>query len=150
MFPLELLSNWRVWLGIVFLLLAGYAQYWKSEARAYKDQLTVFTAQVESIGKQAIERNRRIEDANKSRIDVAIANRDASIARLRLLVQQANTRTSVLPSTAGTAQDPSRVCFDKAKLDESLKQFIGSAAGIAQEGDSAIIDNKAWLSSWPK
>ena len=149
-FLLPLLSNWRVWLGIAFLLLAGYAQYQKSEARAYKDKLAVFTAQVESIGKQAIERNRRIEDANKSRIDVAIANRDASIARLRVLVQQARSGSGAMPIVPAPAAAGGSICYDQSAVSAAVERYRQRVIGIVESGDEAQIDANFLLKAWPK
>jgi hypothetical protein len=145
-----LLGNWRVWIAAAVSVwaLATYALYERGNAAVAR--LDTFKAQVEAVGQQAIARAKEKELENANRITAAITRRDVELARLRVLVQQTRSGGSVLPSNTGAAPSADRICFQRAGLDDALKQFIGSAAGIAEAGDSAIIDTRAWLQAWPK
>lgn len=147
---IPILGNWRVWIaaGLLFGALGTYALYERGEAAIA--HLDAYKAQVEAASQQVIARNERNQSANKSRQIAAITERDFYRERLRAVLKEGNASRTVLPAAPVAAGNPDKICFARTGLDDALKQFIGEAAGIAEAGDGALIDNRAWLKSWPR
>ena len=85
------------------------------------------------------------EKAHNDQINAALIERDASIARMR----DSQTRSKSLQSSLATALSRG-TCQDSATDHAALSRFFTDLEGYIVEADTAVINVKAWLESWPK
>ena len=85
------------------------------------------------------------EAKHVEQISVAMAERDASLARMR----DSQKRTDTLSASLATALSRG-TCQDSATDHAALSGFFTEITELIEIGDEAIINNKAWLASWPK
>jgi hypothetical protein len=134
-------------LGIA-LLIASIAAYWGWNN--YLDEREAFsTFKGVAAGLAAAQAKRILDDKAKHDADIktALAERDA--ARQRLLDAQ-RARTQRLPSLPISPEGTTVVCFNRSGFESSIRAFVGGVQDLVIEGDESIIDNRAWLSAWPK
>ena len=95
----------------------------KSEAIAEKQQLEIEKLKEES---------KKTEDYlnEKYEVDISILQRD--INRLR------ERNTSILSSIPTSPENPDRICFQRAKLDEAIEQYREEVRGITEKGSRGI------------
>jgi len=123
---------------IILLAVGGYGWYehtrFLNERLAYSDFREEATAQV-----------LKQEKAHNDQINAALIERDASIARMR----DSQTRSKSLQSSLATALSRG-TCQDSATDHAALSRFFTDLEGYIVEADTAVINVKAWLESWPK
>ena len=85
------------------------------------------------------------KEEHNEQMSVAMAERDASIARMR----DSQKRTNTLSASLATALSRG-TCQDSATDHAALSGFFTEITELIEIGDEAIINNKAWLASWPK
>lgn len=84
------------------------------------------------------------EKTNADQINAAMSARDVAITKLR---DQARAH-SLRPALA--AESSSRVCYRPEGLNTAYREFVAEIRAIAGEGQNSVIDNNAWLESWPR
>ena len=89
--------------------------------------------------------NRRKEIENDERIKTAAVERESLMRQLRDNQVRLSTLQRTL-TTAGTG----RVCYDADGLNTAYRELVSEIRAIAGEGQAALINNKAWLESWPR
>ena len=82
------------------------------------------------------------EKQHNEQINVAMAERDASISRLR----DSQKRTNALRS-AITPTGPEKLCYGRSAFDAALSAYLAGVENLFADGDRAVIDNKAWASA---
>ena len=85
------------------------------------------------------------KEEHNEQMSVAMAERDASLARMR----DSQKRTDTLSASLATALSRG-TCQDSATDHAALSGFFTEITELIEIGDEAIINNKAWLASWPK
>jgi hypothetical protein len=132
--------QWVIY-AVIAAVVGGYI--WHCERQ--KEQFAVFKAQVEVLGKQAKAAAEKKDKDNAKQIKDALASRDVALSRLR-----SHTRSrpvSVLPTAPASV---SGVCFTRAGFESAFGTLYTDLQGIAESGDTALINNRAWRDSWPK
>jgi len=143
------LLNPVVILGIALALALGVASHYRSELRVSEAEYAAFRSKVEALG-EAAKANKVIkEKADADKITVAVSERDAARNRLREL-EKAGASQRSLPVLPAATERTDRICLSRAKFESAFGALHTDIQGIAQTGNFAIIDNKAWLSAWPK
>lgn len=132
--------------GIVAGVLAIGLGVQTKRLESAKAEHATFVATVKAAGEEAQRKAKATEAANEKRINGAITERNAAIARLRD-ERASRSRVPILPATAENAD---RICLSRAKFESAFGTLATDIQGIAEVGDIAIINNRAWLNSWPK
>lgn len=132
-------------LVIAISLFAGGA-FWMHNRDQVK--FVTFQTQINVLAEQAKAETALKEAQYAKAIQDATLSRDAALGRVRELQAAASrNRMSVTPqASAGT----DKVCFARSKLDGAIQSFLTDIQGLIATGDSALIDNQAWLKAWPK
>lgn len=127
---------------------AWTVQGWKLDA--VQSKFDGFVATTKAFGEAAqvaadktkAEDKRRQEKANHEK-DTTIANLLADNKRMRV----ARSSSSFLPPASAITLRPDRACFDRAKLDQSIRELDSGLQGILEACDVARLnlDNaKRW------
>ena len=132
--------------AIVMLLMLAAIHYYKSRYEVVEAQFESFKDKTAALGEQAKAHKIEQETANATKIQSALSERDAALKRLSSF----NASRSLLPGAAAGSKDPDRICFERKGIDAAIQRFRVGVQGLIVEGDKAIIDDKAWLASWPK
>ena len=124
--------------GLILLALIGWGSWehsrFLSERLAYSDFR-------ETSAIQALKQ----KEEHDEQISVAMAERDASISRLR----DSQKRTNALRS-AITPTGPEKLCYGRSAFDAALSAYLAGVENLLADGDQAVIDNKVWASAWPR
>lgn len=150
---MPILSKLEVY-GIVLLIiaLAMGAAYFKGHhagAQEVQQKFDLFTAQVNAAGEKARADAAIKEKNDEAKITAANTSRDAALARLRDAQASANAGRRILSGIPAASGSPDKICFSRAKFESAFGTLNTDLQGLTQRGDTAIIDNKAWLNSWP-
>lgn len=126
---------------LVILSLTTWGFYERSGKLSVEVKLTLLEAKHDEVVKE----NKRKEVENDERIKTAVTERESLVRQLR----DNQVRLSAVQRTlaAGSSE---RVCYARAGLNAAFGILVSEIRGIASEGDTAIINNKALLDSWPK
>ena len=135
-------------IAAIMLILAGYGWFEHNRYARVKAEFDGFVAQAQAIAAVQLAENQRKEKEREQRIKDAIRDRDAMVVRMRNLAKSASG--SLLPGTSTAAGITETTCYNRAGLDAALSRFEEGIKGLVTEGDEAIINTRAWLSSWPK
>ena len=128
-------------IGLVILSLTTWGFYERSGKLSIKAELEV----LQVLHDKVVKDNKRKEIENNERIKTATAERDSLLRRLR----DNQVRLSALQRTLA-ASGSGRVCYDADGLNGAYRELVSEIRVISGEGQAALIDNKTWLSSWPK
>lgn len=137
--------------GVVIIGLSVALKVQSSRLAACQHDFEVFRVQVETLGREAERKAHEKEKADAAKIQTAVSERDAALAKLRS--NSGSRRVSTNPAApAGSSQ----VCFRSdaysaafSEFSGSLNRFLGEAYGLAIEGDAAQIDAQTLIKSWP-
>lgn len=121
-------------IGILLLSLMAYGYIEHNRFIKARLELNTFIATTEAL--QA-----KQERDHAEAIHTALAERDAALVSLHN--SQERTRQLQASLTAGSS---GKVCFRT----EGFDAFLSGVAQLIEAGDRAVMDNKAWLSAWPK
>lgn len=129
---------------------------WKLTASALDRERTAFAtfkAQVEANGKIAEAKAKEKEVRDAKQIQVAVAQRDVALGRLRDATSAASRRLSDSPAAPAGSQN---VYLESAaytaafrEFREQLERSMAEAIRLAAEGDAAQIDAQTLLNAWP-
>lgn len=139
--------------GVVaaMLMLAMVGAYFKGHsagAQSVQVQFDEFKNDVRAAGLKAEQDKIAREKADNDKINSAVTNRDAALARLR--EQTSRARSGFLSNSSGTAADSGKICYDRPTLDAALRALDSGVSRLAAEGDKAMIDGLTLLSAWPQ
>ena len=84
------------------------------------------------------------KEEHNEQVTVAMAERDASLARMR----DSQKRTDTLSASLATALSRG-TCQDSATDHAALSGFFTEIEGYIIEADTAMINVKAWAAAWP-
>jgi hypothetical protein len=133
-----LLANWQlIAIGLLVLIVFGYYKHCESVKADYfnfVEKTKLAGEEQERKSKETIARNLKEKERSDESYKRSIARLERDNKRLR-----DSTRTSILPTPAPGSASPQRACFSRADLDRAFNQFIADVAGIAGEGDRALI-----------
>ena len=102
-------------------------------------------AEYSDFREQAVTQALAQEKQHNEQINVAMVERDASIARMR----DSQIRSRAL-SVSLAAEGSGRKCYNADGLNGAYRELIAEIRAIAGEGQASMIDNKAWASAWPE
>jgi hypothetical protein len=85
------------------------------------------------------------EKEHAIQLNVALGMRDDAYRKLRFSEDRARSLQRSL-AAAGV----SRVCYSADGLNTAYRELVSEIRAIAGEGQAGLIDNKAWLDSWPQ
>ena len=123
--------------GIVVAIL-GYAFYEHTRFLNIKLEYADFIEQSLALQLQK-------DKDHAIQLNMALGMRDDAFKRLRDSENRArNLRASI------TTRRPDGTCTESTTVDAALSQFLADVEGLVIEGDEAVINIKAWNSSWPK
>src|SRR3990167_8423281 len=128
----------------VILALSGYGWFEHNRYARVKAEYDGFVAQAQAIAAVQLAENQRKEKENAQRIKDAESDRDIALTQLRHAT--ANTGRLRTTISALTASTTGKVCYRSQGLDAAFSGITG----LIEEGDGAIIDNRAWFDSWPR
>jgi Flp pilus assembly protein TadB len=132
----------------VALLIASIAAYWGwNNYLDEREAFNTFKGVQTALAEQQEIKNARETRKHDEAIKTALAERDS--ARQRLLDAQ-RARAKRMPSLPISPEGTTVVCFNRSGFESSIRTFVGGVQDLVIEGDESIIDNRAWLSSWPK
>jgi hypothetical protein len=135
-------------LGVALLLaLLAAGAGWK-HAISVQQQFDDFKAEQTALAEQQEIKNARDKRKHEDDIKTAIAARDAALKLLRARAEHPDTNR--LPSLPISPEGTTVVCFNRSGFESSIRAFVGGVQDLVIEGDESIIDNRAWLSAWPK
>ena len=120
-------------LGII-LILCGYGYFEHNRFIKARLELDAFVSKTETL--QA-----KQEKDNAEAIHTALSERDAALGSL----YDSQTRTRSLQA-ALTADRSSKVCFRS----EGFNATLSGITGLLNEGETALINFKTCIESWPK
>jgi hypothetical protein len=123
---------------------AGYVQG-KAEVQATLDKLVDQTMEA---GFKATLDNKLKEQANAKTISDALTARNDALNKLRLA--KAGPGSGRLPSVTPAPVGSGNQCYDPSALASAIEKFRAGVEILVGEGDSASIDAKALIDSWPK
>jgi phage I-like protein len=125
------------------LLISGMLigkHFENKETEAVKTEYTQFVARTKAEGEIATRnaqiRNtefERLKDEQDKLYEARVATLSADVKRLRY---KTSTTRSYLPEATGSASDTKRVCFDRTKLDQSIRDFDTAIQRLIEKGDS--------------
>ena len=131
-------------IAAIMLVLAGYGWFEHNRYARVKAEYDGFVAQAQAIAAVQLAENQRKEKEREQRIKDAIRDRDIALTQLRHATKDSGRlRTTI---SALTASSTGKVCYSSTGLDASLSEITG----LIEEGDAAIINNRAWFESWPR
>ena len=84
------------------------------------------------------------EKAYNAQINNAMVERESALGRLRDSQERANTLSASLATALSRG-----TCQDSATDHAALSRFFTDVEGYIIEGDTAVINVKAWAESWP-
>ena len=131
-------------IAAIMLVLAGYGWVEHNRYARVKAEYDGFVAQAQAIAAVQLAENQRKERENAQRIKDAVRDHDIALTQLR----HATKDTSRLRTTISTltASSTGKVCYRSEAVDAALRGITG----LIIEGDDSIINNRAWLESWPR
>ena len=140
---------------VVILAAAGFGLYERHEGRVEGRQevqvkFDQFVNETKAAGLKAEQDKIVKEKADEQKIAAANSARDIALGKLQLAQSQASAGRRILSDIPTAAGSPDKICFSRAKFESAFGKFNADLQGLAKRGDTAIIDNKAWLSSWPQ
>lgn len=138
----------RVWWLIPILALTASTAYYRHDAASVRAEFSEFKTQIALTAAKAEAQAKQKETDNANRINHAVASRDAALVSLRR--SQARSTSSFVPRDPGAAGADSYVCYDRAKLDGSLRVLDSGIQDIAGSGAEAVINLLTILQSWPR
>lgn len=124
----------------VISVVSAYAYIQTKRLEACKSEFQVFKSEVERLGLEAQKKKLQIEAQDKLKKEKA----DEELRKLRMVNGDLSKRlrdnadSSFVPRTSSSTNEPERACFDQYSIDSAIKRFAERAAGIAEEGQSAI------------
>ena len=118
----------------------------RNGAARIQGRFDTFVKQTEIMASAQILENARKEKENAERVKSAESGRDVAIKRLR----DESARISGMHVTPTPADGSERLCFSSGGLDSAVQQLITDVQGLVETGDIAIINNRAWMNSWPR
>jgi hypothetical protein len=131
----------------VALLIASIVAYWGWNN--YLDEREAFNTfkgvQTALAAKQAADRAKE-KAKHDDDIKTALAERDAA----RRLLDAQRARAQRMPSLPISPEGTTVVCFNRSGFESAIRAFVGGVQDLVIEGDESIIDNRAWLSAWPR
>ena len=136
---LTLLLRFKSYLFIVGIIgaILGYAWYEHTRFLNIKLEYANFIEQTLALQLQK-------EKEHALQLNVAMGMRDDAFKRLR----DSENRARLLRASI-TTQRPDGTCTESTTVDAALSQFLADVEGFLTEGDTAIINVKAWANSWP-
>ena len=137
-----LMANWQM-IAIAGLALVVVGYYLHCE-HVKKDHAT-FVAKLEAQAAEQQRQNKLKEAANAKQIKDALSERDVALAKLRV-----SSRAERLPVLPASPTNASGICFSRTGFESAFGTLYSDLQGIAEIGDTAVINGKAWRDSWPK
>jgi len=147
------------WKPIAVILIIGGLWIWGSvqtmRLRAEQAEFKGFVTQVEAIGKNQIENNKRKHAANlllKKGLDDENETIKRSLRTELTRLRNANPGRSDLPAVPSTSRRPDLLCLDRAEYQrtdgEALSRLFAGARSLADEGTTSTVDldtGKKWV-----
>jgi hypothetical protein len=132
----------------------GWGLYQKHEGRVegrqeVQTKFDAFVNETKAAGLKAEADKLAKEKADNEKINSAVVARDVALARLQSAQAANSAGRRVLSGIPTSPGSPDKICFSRARFESAFGTLNTDLQGIAQRGDTAIIDNKAWLNSWP-
>ena len=137
---IPLLLRFKSYLFIIGIIAAilGYAWYEHTRFLNVKLEYANFIEQSLSLQLQK-------EKEHAIQVNVAMGMRDDAYRQLR----DSQDRASALQRSLASASS-GKVCYDANGLNTAYRELVSEIRAIAGEGQASMIDNKAWLDSWPR
>ena len=129
--------NTNLLLIFVILVVGGYGWY---EYTHFLNERLAYSDFRETSAAKALKQ----KEEHDEQISVAMAERDASIARMR----DSQIRSKSLQSSLATALSRG-TCQDSATDHAALSGFFTEIEGYIIEADTTVINVKAWAAAWP-
>ena len=144
---IPLLFRFKSYMIILAILSAlfGWGMWERSGKLSIKADYDGFVTKAQILAAERLAENQRKEAEYNERIKKAESARVASVKRLRDQNHSGIPRLPFLPATT-----EARICFDRTKLDAAIGILVKDLQGIATDGDLALIDLQAFVSSWPR
>lgn len=121
----------------VALLAAGWSVGYLLQTRPLQARLDGLRAEAAAQAKAAA--RQALDDAAMK--DMTDAHYQAAMGSLRADLDGLRRRTAAVvyvPATPTATGSPDVACFDRAALDDAIRDFAGSAAAIVGEGQAAV------------
>ena len=149
-----MLLLWGAFGIFAFGLASGGSMAWKIQGyklTAAQNEHKAFVAEVKALGDVQNEKAKAADQLHASIVkekdnENAVLHDKLNITAQR--VRDTNTRVSILPKASSGSASPNLSCFDRAELDNALREFSRATSEIAIEGESATIDldtGKKWV-----
>ena len=128
--------------GVVILLLLAAVKVQSARLEATQANYDRFVGQTETNGLAAIERKKAKETADKNAKDKydkeynTMASSNASLSRQ---LRDARAARGFLPQPAADASGPSRISFDRAKLESALQRLDDGVSQLIARGDEVTL-----------
>ena len=131
-------------IAAIILVLSGYAWFEHNRYARVKAEYDGFVAQAQAIATVQLAENQRKEKENAQRIKSAESARDIALKQLRLSTASSGRLRTTIASL--TASRTGKVCYSSTGLDAALS----GVTRLIEEGDTAVINNRAWFEAWPR
>ena len=126
---------------LVILSMLSWGLWERSGKLSAKAELTALQTEHDKV----VAENKRKEVLNNERIKTA----DAERVSLTRQLHDNQVRLSALRASI-TTHRPDGTCTESTTVDTALSEFLADVEGYITEGDTAVINVKAWAASWPK
>lgn len=139
--------GWRTTVVLLaFVALAGFGLFMRSQRDQARVELATFKEQVAQAAeaaaaealKHTIADEKRKEDADAENARIH-ADDQRTIASLRD-ERDAARRRIVPPAPAGSKCPDGQACFDRAILEQSLRDYRSAIRGLVDEGSAVTVD----------
>jgi len=136
-------------IGVILMavMLGAYLKGRSDGAEKVQLKFDAFVSETKALGMKAEADKAKKEQADAAKIATAVTTRDAALASLR--VAQSRARSGFVPNSTAGSKDSGNVCYDRPTLDAALRKLDTGVSNLVTEGDAAMINGRALLSSWP-
>lgn len=129
-------------IGLIVLILGALLKVQSSRLESCKAEHQAFVSKVETLGLEAKAKAKQQEALDKLKKEKA----DEDLRKLRIANSELSKRlrdnagSSFVPSTGSVTGKPEIACFNQSSIDSAIKRFAERAAGITEQGQSAVDD----------
>jgi len=130
-------------IGIAALVLASMGFGWMKGAHHEALKAAKFEAATEALGKAQAQRSKEINAHNlQLKQEADNENKRTTAALLADIKRLRNARASgsFVPGSASAPASPDRATFDRAELEQSIRDFDTGVQGLVDQGSQAVID----------
>lgn len=128
---------------MAFAVLSSMTFYYRGQYQTEKAAYDEFISKAQVLAAQQLTDNARKESERAQAIQAAITDRDAALDKLRNATANSSRLRAIIASL--TASSSGKVCFRS----EGFNAALSGITGLIEEGDGAIITDRAWYQAWP-